>query len=278
MKIAAFSIADYCEATEGMPHDVERLYFRMIMKMFSRESALPDDDRDNARMFGYDVRTYKRLKAKLLAWPNALYVEGSELRNARAESDIAEAKERKRWAAANGKLGGKSNGLQRKIKRTSARLRPNFDQKLPHISHTTSNKNNDLAEPSPTPSPTPSPKVAATQLADDDLQQLQGRLLNAANGALDNPVNCMGLLAMNEPRMWLEQGCDLERDIIPTLIAAGQKHNGKRIRSWGYFTGMVTEAKQRRERGLPTTNCAEKPKSKAAEILDRWDAEEAMTQ
>lgn len=87
-------------------------------------------------------------------------------------------------------------------------------------------------------------------------------MFGACNGALDNPANCMGLLALNEPRMWLEQGCDLERDIIPTLTAAGKKHHGKRIRSWGFFTAMIAEAKARRERGLPSVDVREKGRSK----------------
>lgn len=77
------------------------------------------------------------------------------------------------------------------------------------------------------------------------------RLMKACNGALDNPANCMGLLTSATPIMWLESGCDLERDVLPTLEAAGKKHHGKRIRSWDYFTGAVTEARDRRMRGLP---------------------------
>jgi uncharacterized protein YdaU (DUF1376 family) len=64
---------------------VERLYFRMILKMLARESGLPDDDDENARIFGYDKRRYRRLKAKLIAWPNAIYIEGGLIKNSRVE-------------------------------------------------------------------------------------------------------------------------------------------------------------------------------------------------
>jgi uncharacterized protein YdaU (DUF1376 family) len=155
MKIAAFSIADYCEATEGMPHDVERLYFRMIMKMFSREAGLPDDDRESARIFGYDVRTYRRLKVMLMAWPNAIYIEAGEIKNARVENELAEIVERKKAAAENGRLGGKSRRLRADFAPTSPELRRNFDQKSDKITNTVANKNNNLAEASPSPSPSP---------------------------------------------------------------------------------------------------------------------------
>lgn len=102
------------------------------------------------------------------------------------------------------------------------------------------------AAPVSTPKTAPSAResCAAPKV---DLDQL----VKACNGALDNPANCMGLLTSTVPIMWLESGCDLERDIIPTLEAAGRKHHGKRIRSWDYFTGAVTDARDRRLRGLP---------------------------
>lgn len=108
MKIASLSIADYAEATEGMPHDVERLYFRMLLKMYSREGGIPDDDADCARIFGYrDVRTYKALKARLLAWPDAIQIIDGVIVNTRAMKDLEDYRAHKDRARENGKLGGR---------------------------------------------------------------------------------------------------------------------------------------------------------------------------
>ena len=82
-------------------------------------------------------------------------------------------------------------------------------------------------------------------------QLVMGDLLDACNGSLDNPVNCQGLLSEAIPRMWVESGCDIERDIIPTLKALGRKHHGKRIRSWAYFTDAIADARDTRLRGMP---------------------------
>lgn len=158
MKIAAFSIADYCEATEGMPHDVERLYFRMIMKMLSRESGLPDSDDENARMFGYrDVRTYKGLKAKLMKWPETLFVEDGLLKNERVEKDLADYKNRKAAAVKNGRIGGRSKRDQPEIGARSPGDRPEIGPRsspeLGSIPHTTPSEINDLPQASPSPSP-----------------------------------------------------------------------------------------------------------------------------
>ena len=56
---------------------------------------------------------------------------------------------------------------------------------------------------------------------------------------------------MATPLMWIEQGCDLDREVIPTVEAIGRKQNGNGIRSWDYFTQPVAEAKAKREQGLP---------------------------
>jgi len=88
-------------------------------------------------------------------------------------------------------------------------------------------------------------------VSDRDLSE---QLLAACNGALDNPVNCQGLLMMAEPRMWLEQGCDLEKDILPTLRDMGRRYHGKRVRSWNFFSGAIADAKRAREKGAVTFN------------------------
>lgn len=162
MKIAVISIADYVEAVEGMPHDAERLYFRMILKMYSREGGLPDDDDENARMFGYrDVRTFKHLKAQLVARRVVEIVDG-HIVNTRVADEVEDIKSRKAAAAKSGRIGGRSKGDRREIEGRSAGDRPEIGGRstpdVESILYTTSNKNNDLAQASPSPSPSPKEK------------------------------------------------------------------------------------------------------------------------
>lgn len=82
-------------------------------------------------------------------------------------------------------------------------------------------------------------------------QALSERLLSACNGALDNPVNCQGLLAITTPMMWIANGCDLDRDVIPTLHAVGKAKHGARLKTWNYFTEPVQKARDMRLAGLP---------------------------
>lgn len=80
------------------------------------------------------------------------------------------------------------------------------------------------------------------------------RMVEAAGECLANPVNCQGLLTEATPLMWIEQGCDFERDVLPSLRAASIKHRGKRISSWSYFTAIIAESRAKRLAGLPSIN------------------------
>jgi hypothetical protein len=167
MKIASISIGDYCEAVEGMPHDVERLYFRMILKMCSREAGLPDDDDENARMFGYrDVRTFKHLKSQLLRWPDTISVQGGEIVNKRVMADIAKVKVMKEQAAVNGRIGGISKKDRQEIGQGSVKDRTEIDATsgidVESILYTTNNQINDLAKASPSPTPLREEKTPLT--------------------------------------------------------------------------------------------------------------------
>jgi uncharacterized protein YdaU (DUF1376 family) len=180
VKIASISIADYCEATSGMPHDVERLYFRMILKMHSREAGLPDVDEDNARIFGYrDVRTFRALKDKLIAWPDTIFVEDGLIKNSRAMAEVEAYQEYRGKCVENGKKGGRPKT------RSHADLPPisaRSPAEVETIPHATVIQFNDIAKPSPTPTPTPSPEV-----------ERESKTVRTEQGAADGPSEIPGL-------------------------------------------------------------------------------------
>lgn len=126
----------------------------------------------------------------------------------------------------------------------------------------------------------PAPCVAALPAS----PLLVDRLIEACNGSLDNPVNCLGLLSPATPQMWLARGADLELDVIPTLQAAGKKYHGKRIRDWSYFTPMVADAVEKRKRGFPAVDVSQArqhPKvagiANARAVLERMQAAAEVT-
>lgn len=92
------------------------------------------------------------------------------------------------------------------------------------------------------------------------LDGLQAKLEAAAGGQLENYARAPGLMNLSTPLMWLEQGCDLDRDVLPAIsvVAARRKAKGK-IGDWNYFTQAIANAKRDRERGLPPASEAEAP-------------------
>jgi hypothetical protein len=80
-----------------------------------------------------------------------------------------------------------------------------------------------------------------------DLDRLQSRLIEAANGALADPVGAPGLLSLAEPIRWLENGFDLELDVVPTIRARSSRQRPRSVCAWTFFTNAIAEAKARRE-------------------------------
>lgn len=91
------------------------------------------------------------------------------------------------------------------------------------------------------------------QIDDDDarekLDQLEDALRTAAGEAL-NPTQ-PGLSVLSVPLSWLEQGADLERDVLPTIRDICARASPGTINAWKYFTNPVAQAKANRTTPLP---------------------------
>jgi uncharacterized protein YdaU (DUF1376 family) len=160
MKIAAISIADYAEATEGMPHDAERLFIRILLKMYSREDGLPDSDEENSVMFGYkSVRPYRRLKEALLSFPCGLYIDGDTIRHERVEDEIENVKLRRQQHAQNGSKGGRPKNVSAEFDESLPEVLPKFAPSLPETlpKQCADQQAKSITYENPSPSPSPSP-------------------------------------------------------------------------------------------------------------------------
>lgn len=86
-----------------------------------------------------------------------------------------------------------------------------------------------------------------------DLNDLNKRLLDAI-GAAGNQA-ATGLVNLQRPLAWLQAGCDLEKDILPTIKAVADRQLQKLgqgcIGTWGYFDNPVMQAKAERLKPLP---------------------------
>ena len=110
-------------------------------------------------------------------------------------------------------------------------------------------------EPEPEPKPEPNIDTASTgEIGNQpDLNDLNERLL-AAIGEAGNQA-ATGLVNLQRPLAWLEAGCDLEQDILPTIKAVADRQLQKMgqgcVGAWRYFDKPVMQAKAERLKPLP---------------------------
>lgn len=61
----------------------------------------------------------------------------------------------------------------------------------------------------------------------------------------------------SEIHKWLQAGCSIEHDILPSI----KRCEGKNVKSWNYFSGAVMDAKATREKPLPKGTAHETTRS-----------------
>lgn len=87
-----------------------------------------------------------------------------------------------------------------------------------------------------------------------DHKSLSRDLIKAGGDALANPAASPGLLVLSDPLNWMSNGCDLQTDILPAIRARCSRARPSSIRSWGYFTEAVFQARDNRLKPAPEPN------------------------
>src|SRR5215469_5599456 len=99
---------EFLSGVDGMSAEQVGIYWLVCSKIYSRGRSIPDDDRENARIFRIDQRTWKRVKAELIA-QGKLRTDDGKLVNARCLTELVKANKRiddarngalQRWASA----------------------------------------------------------------------------------------------------------------------------------------------------------------------------------
>lgn len=277
MTYVKFYPADFLTGTIHLTLEQRGAYITALCVMYDRMSGFPYDEKEGAVLLRVDKRIYRRVRDDLLA-DGKFYRDGDVIRNRRVEDEIRSyiSEYVRRSNAA------REREAKRKLARTSSELPPNLSRTSPELIEEVQKKSGELEVKNTTKTTDRGsqqdhipearsqklearsqnkkereaaaiqPRTAA--LPRSDLQLLETKLLDACNGALDNPVNCLGLLNLATPQMWLDQGADLELDVLPTLRAIGRRDHGKRIKTWNYFTNAVAEAVATRRAGLPAVD------------------------
>ena len=239
---------DWLEGTRILTPEQRGIYADCIAILYQTEQPIPICDKRASYRLEISVRLWQSVKralldaGKLKETPDGYVNErviaelDSRAAQSRAKSESAASRERTKRE----KEKNKNENKEEKAQRCETSALDIRIQKKERIEPEAAAVELEPARPAPSVAALPS-----------GLADLHSRLIEACNGSLDNPMNSMGLLSMATPQMWLDRGADLERDVIPTLAAAGKKYHGKKIRDWGYFTGMVADAVEKRKAELP---------------------------
>jgi len=94
----------------------------------------------------------------------------------------------------------------------------------------------------PIPDSKPDNTILPNQGEKTDIQGLSEKLYTAAG--ITDETKSAGLLVLSEPLRWLENGCDLEKDVLPTIRSIAAR--GAKIGSWAYCTKAVFQARDSR--------------------------------
>jgi len=230
----------------GMSFELRGFYSECLDAMWELQGQLPKDDKILAMMLGTNARLVRSLMPKLIALGKFIETAVGYY-NPRMMADIMGLER----VAQSGPFAPvpKPTEARTEVEPISTEVRTEIEP-TSKIQKNTEKTTRDLDSDSEREREKEQHSYCLPPLPCDP-KELSGKLVAAANGSIANPAAFPNLISMSTPIMWIEQGCDLDRDVLPTISAIGTKQHGKGIRSWDYFTSAISEAKARREKGLP---------------------------
>jgi len=239
---------DWREGTRSLSAEHRGIYMDCLCLIYERDAPLPADDKWMSHALHVSIRCW-RTALSVLAKHGKLIPLQDGWTNQRADEERL----KRRSIADQNQIIAQSREDQ---KRENSKKPKDNNETTPR----TVSRNEHHAgafQSSESETDSKSSAVGAAPRLKIDYETVEKRLIPAANGALDNPVNCQGLLCTSVPQMWLDRGYDLERDILPSLEAAGRKHHGKRIKSWSYFTDIIADDAAKRGRSMPNKSAVD---------------------
>lgn len=223
-------VVDYEAKTSHLSLTEDGAYFRLLRTCWMTPGcSMPDDEEWIMRRAR--ARTDEEKDAVRAVISEFFVVEKGRVHNPRLTQEFSAANEAHKKRV---KAGKKARGPGKPLKTNN---------------NTSSNAQAMLTKPEP------EPEQDITTDAARDLNAISDMLFEAAGSAINRTTGSMEVLS--DPLGWIEQGADLEADVLPTIRRMAAKARPQSIRSWGYFREAVCEARDRRKRGLPAERSAE---------------------
>ena len=206
---------DFIEGTIGMDFETKAAYRLVLDLIYMQGGNLPDDARYISGLLGCTVRKWNSLRGSLVAM-GKIIVSGEFLTNERAIIELETLRKLQDKQAENRSRPNKLKDLKS----------PRFDQSEP--------------EPKEAKASNAHVREAAADLSQKqnlDLRDLTKKLTEAADGK----IQPHGSLVVGIILELINNGVDLEADILPTIRAVASRMS-KPANSWAYFVGAIHDA------------------------------------
>lgn len=286
-----FFTTDFRDGVRGMKPDEIGVYMLALTLIYDAEGSLPDDDAKNAAKAGVDIRTWRRVRARLLDL-GKLHLDDGHLYNRRADVMIAERGGVSAVRAVAGAKGGKASG--------EARRQLSSHDDRPKIAETLPEDLADFSETSPedrreVPAISDAETLAANETAEakawkpesesdtttayardargpPDGEGLVGRCIAVAGIGLSRDRTALGATA-HVLEAALADGCDLDADILRIVTARTAKARASPIATFAYFARAFREARDARltTQPDPADDNPDRPRPAGAARQDRRD-------
>ena len=260
-------VGDYTLGTQGMSLEHEGAYQRFLMRLYARGKPLPDDDSIMAPIMSLSTRVWRRIKAALVEM-GKIIVRAGCLTNERFEKERLKRADQlrkrslaaqARWQAEREKAASEAS-VETTNSTTETTVSPKFEPSLPEtsakFSQNVGEKPNEIKQPqgkdayaNQYPLTINNTTLLTRTRTREELEALRKRLAEAGGKVVNEAMP--GFMVLSEPLGWLNSGCDLEMDVVPTIQRVVQTARGARISGWAYFRAAVTEARDRRLTALP---------------------------
>lgn len=183
---------DFLVGTAHMSLEMRGAYITTLCVMYDRMGGFPYDEHAGAMLLRVDKRVYRRVRDYLLA-DGKFYRDGEMIRNARVEREISSyvTEYIRRSEAA------KKREAERREKRTSPELRPNFPRTSPELPAEVHGKSPELEAKNPTK--TTKPEAQADQIPESRIQNPEARIKKEKGGKVDLGLSALAADAAPSP-------------------------------------------------------------------------------
>lgn len=234
--------SDFITGTIGMTLEEKGAYSILLDLIYDRQGPVPDEPRTIAGICGCSVRKWNTIRARLIDL-GKIYAHDGMISNKRADKEVKKGAKERRERSESGVKGAQKREKNKVDNNQNNNL---AEKQLKHSQKPEARSQIPDTRSSNSIVPTVSPRAREGPA----LGEMLDAMLEAGGPALDR-VNRHQWQELDRPLRWLEEGCDLWLDVIPTIRRLAARASPGQISSWKYFEKAVAQARADRETPFP---------------------------